>query len=213
MRFLPFILFLATAIMSSAAEPATKLEAIDAALARVAVHAKNYPPRFASATERSKTETELKETLATLDALVASHPDDGEILLRDGFANAMGHNLDFKGCAQKSATTFEHLLALQPDNKMANLHYGAFLGSTGRVKESIPYLKKAIELGATEANYSLAVSYLMLEDKTNALVHLKTYISLYPRDEGAKKLKVALESKDLKFERKDGPPPEKQSTQ
>jgi predicted Zn-dependent protease len=149
----------------------------------------------------------LRRVLAQLDALVGGHPDDPEFLLRDGFANAMGHNLDFKSCAQRSAKIFEHLLMLRPDDKMANLHYGAFLGGVGRAKESIKYLGKAVELGASEANYSLAITYVMLEDKKQAILHLNTYVSLYPRDEGAKKLLAALESKNLKIERKEGKPP------
>lgn len=206
MRIFSFVLILSAALVGLEAEPAPSLSSIDATLARIAPHARNYPPRFSSPTERQSIEEDLRKVIARLDAFVADHPDDPDFLLRDGFANAMGHNLDFENCAQRSAKTFEHLLMLRPDDKMANLHYGAFLGGVGKAKESIRYLGKAVELGATEANYSLAIAYLMLEDKEQAAQHLKIYVSLNPRDNGAKRLLAGIESTDLKFERKEGKP-------
>ena len=206
MRAMIFV-FVLVALAASAKELPFSLDSVDTQLSAIGAHAKNYPPRFSSPEERQKIESELRSAIAMLDAAVASDPDNPELLLRDGFANAMGHNLDFKGCAAKSVEVFERLLTLRPNDRQARLHYGAFLGGAGRPKDSIPHLLKAIELGASEANYSVAISYLMVEDKERAIPHLTTYVSAHPKDESAKKLLAALKSKNLKIERSSEEPP------
>src|SRR3954469_24137778 len=101
MRTYGYFPVLATAFLTATAAQPANLAAIDDTIAKIAQHAKNYPPQFSSAAERKSSEEDLRKAIGLLDALVAEHPNDPEFLLRDGFANAMGHNLDFKGCAQK----------------------------------------------------------------------------------------------------------------
>ncbi len=203
MRFAILTIFLTVGIVALAQDPSIQLDSIDVALADIATHAKNYPPTFSSKAQREEVKEKLRGIIKLLDSAVANHPDDRDLLLRNGFANSMGHNLDFEGCAQKSANVYEHLLTLRPTDEEANYHYGAFLGGVGRPKESIEYLLKAVELGSTEAHYSLAISYLMLEDKQSACSHLRIYVSQYPKDNDAKKLLAAVDNDNLKFERKE----------
>lgn len=188
-------------VTSPAKPPSLDLKAIDGTLSLLARHAANYPPRFASAAQRRMLEGRLRGLISTLDTAVGAHPDDPRLLVRDGFANAMGTNLDFRGCAERCTTVYRHLLALYPDDGVANLQYGAFLGSTDHARESLKYLLKAADLGLHQADYSVAISYLMLKDRNAAVQHLRAYLSAFPRNTAAQKLLATLESKNIKFER------------
>ena len=106
------------------------LESIDKSLASVSSHAQSWPPKFESDAERQMFEGELKNVIALLDAAVSQNPDDAVLLSRHGLAHALGHNLDFPGSAEKAIHSYEHLLALHPDNPRANYDYGAFLCGT-----------------------------------------------------------------------------------
>jgi len=57
----------------------------------------------------------LKDFLAQLDKISERYPDDKEILFIKGAANAMGHNLDYPGCAEKAMAAFDRLLRHRPE--------------------------------------------------------------------------------------------------
>ena len=207
MRYLLIVCIAFTVTLARAKDTSFSLDSIDAILSDIAPHAQDFPPRFASVAERKRVEADLRDVLTKLDAAVAKHPDDAELLFRVGYANAMGHNLDFEGCAFKYFKAFDHLLELKPDDKRANFYYGAFLaGTAARQKDSIKYLEKAIALGVTDAHYTLAFVYLSQSDKEKALFHIKEYARLNPDDESAKQ-KVAFIEQVGSVERKEGKPP------
>ncbi|MFA5264062.1 MAG: hypothetical protein WC378_09545 [Opitutaceae bacterium] len=193
MRHLIVILLLLFSSEVSAKDLSVSFKSIDDDLSKIAVHAQEFPPRFASVAERKQTETDLRRLLTILDAAVAQHPDDPEILFRDGFANAMGHNLDFTDCAPKCTKAFDRLLKLQPEDKRANYFYGAFLAATVRQKDSVRYLEKALALGMSDAHYTLAFVYISQGDRPKALLHLKEYIKVHPEDERARKMIKGIE--------------------
>jgi hypothetical protein len=56
------------------------------------------------------------------------------LLFRDGFANAMGHNLDFRGCADRAIRSYERLIELQPENRIAHFYLGGFLATPPRTR-------------------------------------------------------------------------------
>lgn len=203
MRLRIAFLFLAGAALSRAEPPPVNLHAIDATLSAVAKHAANYPPHFSSKAERRRMEGQLRGAIQRLDAAAASHPGDPAILLRDGFANALGTNLDFKGCAGRSSTAYQRLLRLRPDSKAGNFQYGAFLGNTDHPRESIRYLQKAADLGVSEAHWGLALSYIMLKDRADAIHEMRRYLAFHPKNGQAKNLLAAFESNDLKIETKE----------
>jgi tetratricopeptide (TPR) repeat protein len=183
MRYLTIVLFLSTTVFASTNQVEFSLRSINAVLDRIAPHAQNFPPQFSSVAERTQIEADLREAITTLDAAVAQYPDDPELLFRDGCANAMGHNLDFEGCAQAYFKAFDRLLELKPEDKKANFYYGAFLsGTAARQKDSIRYLEKAIALGESDAHYTLAFVYICQNDKPKGLLHLKEYAKLHPED-------------------------------
>jgi len=196
-------------VASTGDQPGPDLKVIDTAMAEVAMHAKNYPPRFASDEEREKTGLVLRDVINQLDAALAGHPDDRDLLIRAGLAHSMGHNLDFADSAKRCAEIFDHLLAMNPDDGWANLHYGVFLTGAGRQKQGMVCLEKALALGVKEANYPLAIAYLTLEDPANAQVHLERHVTDFPRDEHARKLLQLLGDEKVTFKRQETKTPGK----
>jgi tetratricopeptide (TPR) repeat protein len=203
------LLFVIAALAGSAgfsAEVSFSLRSFDTALAKIANHAQEFPPRFTSTAERKQIEADLRDLLTTLNAAVIQYPDDPEILFRDGFANAMGHNLNFEGCAVKYFKAFDRLLELKPDDKRANYNYGAFLVATAaRQKDGVMYLEKALALGVFDAHYTLGFAYLVQGDKPKALLHFKEYAKLHPENDQLKRNIAEIEQATIRIV--SGPPP------
>jgi tetratricopeptide (TPR) repeat protein len=193
-------------------ERSAELDSLDATLARVAEHARDYPPKFASGTERKQIETELQKTIAALAAALGQHPDDPQLLFRDGFANALGHNLDFPGSAKRCMESYERLLELQPENGKACFYYGGFLASTAvHQKKGISYLERAIALGVTDAHYTLGFALLTQADKKGALEHFREYSRLNPTDKKVKTLIEQVETAEIKILKAGEKPPDRVS--
>ena len=202
------ITILQPSAVGASSEHSAELDSFDATLAKIAEHARDYPPKFASGTERKQIETELQKTIAALAAALGQHPDDPQLLFRDGFANAMGHNLDFPGCAQRCMKSYERLLELQPANGKACFYYGGFLASTAaHQKKSISYLERAIALGVTDAHYTLGFALLTQADKKGALEHFREYSRLNPTDKKVKTLIEQVETAEVKIIHQTGEKP------
>ena len=182
---------------------------VDRVLSEVAPHAQQYPLHFSSDSERIDVEKKLKRLVVFLDTATLPIPDQPELLLRDGIANSMGHNLDFPGCSDRAISAFEALLKLQPDSKAGNFYYGAFLAGTETLRvKSIPYLEKAASLGVSDAHYTAAFVYVSLQDKVHALTELKLYLKDNPADESAAALQRDLEDGDVSIAVKKAKPPD-----
>jgi tetratricopeptide (TPR) repeat protein len=202
------IITLTSVLLTTAfsAEVSLDLKAMDATLERIAVHAKNFPPKFSNDAERRQTEKDLKAAIKVLDAAVAQYPDNAELWFQDGYANAMGQHLDIPGCDQQFMKAFERFLKLKPNDRSGNFLYGGFLAGTAALqKESIPYLNKAIELGEMDAHYTLAFVYVCQKNKEQAISHLRAYAKAYPDEaaavnakiEGLKEANIRIEHREL----------------
>jgi len=168
----------------------------------LATHAKNYPPTFRSEDERTRAERDAKILVYLLDMIAAGDEVEAGILLMAGFVNAIGHNLDIEGSAEKATAYFERLLKREPDHPMGNFHYGVFLASTAAgQKKSLPYLEKALKLGVENAGFSLGLAYLMLGEKAKSLEYLESYSEKNPDDQGAKEIIEAIKSGKIKVQR------------
>jgi tetratricopeptide (TPR) repeat protein len=176
---------------------------IEKTLQEIAPHAARFPPKFASKEERVAIEQRLGDLLVLLDGASQHYPDDPAMLFYQGFANSMGHNLDLPGCDQKASAAYEQLLKLQPDNKQANYYYGSFLAETALIPKSIPYLQKAIQLGVTDAHYTLAFVYLKQSDPQSALPEFKAYLAVHPENQQAEQMVAAIESGQLRIVRRE----------
>ena len=168
-RFAIVLIGLTVAASAVAADVPVRLSDLNATLNEIAPHARSYPPKFSSPEERVQTEEHLKALLAQLDKISDRYPDDEDILFIKGAANAMGHNLDYPGCADKAMAAFDRLLAIDQNNRRALYEYGGFLSGTTLLDKAIPYLDRAIQLGEERAHYTLAFVYIKKGDPQRAL--------------------------------------------
>lgn len=165
------------------------------------LHAKNYPTQFDTPQDKQRAIQDVTMLSGMLDILVNAPNPNPELLLRVGFLNSMGYNLDIPGSAEKTTSIFQKLFAISSSEPRANYIYGTFLASTTRFKEAIPYLKTALAGGANDANYALGMTYLSLGDKEKALENLEAYRQRNPNDGNISKLVEALRSGTLEIKR------------
>ncbi|MGL5630809.1 MAG: tetratricopeptide repeat protein [Azovibrio sp.] len=177
--------------------PAGKKQGIDLAyldriLSDLAVHARNYPPRFDTPQDQERAIQDVKKLSGMLDILIDVPKPNAQMLFRAGFLNSMGHNLDIPGSAKKTSVIFQKLLADEPSNPKANYSYGAFLAGAGKPKEALPYLEKALALGVKEADFSIGLVRLGLGDKEGALKNLEAYKLNVPDDKNVDQIIEAI---------------------
>ena len=182
-----------------AADVPVRLSDLYATLNEVAAHARAYPPRFASAEERTQVEEHLHVLLAQVDKILVRYPDDKDILFIKGAANAMGHNLDIPGCAEKAMDAFDRLLTIDPNNRRALFEYGGFLSETTLLDRAIPPLEKAIQLGEERAHYTLGFVYLKKGDSAKALPEFEAYLKFDPGNATAQKVAADIKSGKASF--------------
>jgi tetratricopeptide (TPR) repeat protein len=171
---------------------------VDQFLNKLAPHAKRYPTTFDSKVQREELNNELKEILGVMDSAILKFQNDPEVLFRYAFLNAMGHNMDIAGCADKSISAYLRLLDLKPSDKRANYYFGSFLAGTTLFAKSVPYLEKSIELGEGEAHYTLAFVYIKEGKQDEALPEFKKYLEIDPNNDAARKMVNDIENKNLK---------------
>jgi tetratricopeptide (TPR) repeat protein len=160
----------------------------------LAPHARYYPPQFESTAQREQMLAQLREMLPSINAASDLDPEDPRLLFLKAFANSMGHNLDLSGCGQLAMRTYGELIALRPQFRQAYYYFGGFLAGTKFFAASIPYLHRAIQLGETDAHYTLGIVYLMQKDARAAVAQLKAYLLKNPDDAIALKLVTAIEN-------------------
>lgn len=182
------------AAFAAAADVPVRLSDLYATLNEVAPHVRSYPPKFSTPEERTQTENHLKALLAQLDKISDRYPDDKEILFIKGEANAMGHNLDYPGCAEKAMAAFDRLLTIDPNNRRALYAYGAFLSGTTLLDKAVPYLEKAIQLGEERAHYTLAMTYIGMCDVQTAIPEFEAYLKIDPENVKVKQFVANLKS-------------------
>ncbi|MEJ1958664.1 MAG: tetratricopeptide repeat protein [Nitrosomonadales bacterium] len=129
-----------------------------------------------------------------VDEILERYPDDKEVLYIKGSANALGHNLDYPGSADRAMETFEKLLSIDPNNRRATYAYGVFLSQTTLQSKAIPYLTKAIQLGEERAHYTLGITYLGMGATQDAIPEFEAYLKVYPEDVKIQKLLTDLKS-------------------
>ena len=175
---------------------------LDQMLNDLAAHAINYPPRFDTPQEKQHAIQDVKTLSGMLDILIDQPKPNTEILVRAGWLNSMGHNLDISGSSQKTVSIFEKLLAIAPAHPRGNYMYGNFLAGAGKPKEALPYLEKALTLGVSDASYSVGMTYLSLGKKDKALKNLQDYKRRSPSDTNVDPLIEAIRSGKFEFKNK-----------
>ena len=180
------------------------LRYLDQMLNDLALHARDYPPQFDNLQDRQRAVQDAKMLSGMLDVLLTGPSPDAELLVRTGFLNSIGHNLDIPGSAEKTAAIFNKLLTAAPADPRGNYMYGSFLAGAGKPREAIPFLEKALAVGVTNAAYSLGMTYLTLGDKQKALQHLEACKQRNPNDGNVAKLIDGIRNGKLEIKRKPG---------
>jgi Tfp pilus assembly protein PilF len=138
--------------------------------------------------------------MAIFEKLTAKDDADTQLLLTAAILSGFAHNLDIEGAADNAVKYYERILKREPNHPRANYHYGRFLASASKPRESLPYLEKALRSGVEEARYTLGLTYLTMGDKEKALDYLNAYSRNNPDNQEAKKLIEALKSGGLKIQ-------------
>ena len=168
------------------------LEYLDLMLHNLALHAKNRPASFDTPQDRQRAVADIDTLSRILDALAKPADANPEILRRAGFLNSMGHNMDIPGCGRKALSNFLQLLSIAPSDPGGNYMYGTFLASSGKAREALPYLKRALAAGEADASLALGTTYLSLDDETKALENLEAFRQSNPDDPSVAKLIDAI---------------------
>ncbi|MDR2507812.1 MAG: hypothetical protein LBD67_07445 [Candidatus Accumulibacter sp.] len=165
---------------------------LDKILNDLSAHARNYPPRFDTPQDQQRAAKDVKILSGMLDTLISVPTPNLELLVRAGFLNSIGHNLDIPGAAEKANSIFLRLLALSPSDPRGNYMYGNFLSGTGKAKEALPYLEKALAAGVVDAGFSIGLAYVFLGEKDRAIKSLEDYKRRKPDDENVDKIIDAI---------------------
>lgn len=177
---------------------------LDQMLNDLSAHAKNYPPQFDTPNDKQRATQDVKTLSGMLDVLINVPTPNPELLVRAGYVNSIGHNLDIAGAAEKADSIFRRLLAASPSDARGNYMYGTFLAGVGKPKEALPYLEKALAVGVSDAAYAIGMTYVTLGNKGQALKNLEDYKRRKPGDTNVDKLIDAIRNGKIEFKRAPG---------
>lgn len=179
----------------ASAKDTTPVEQIDVAaldreLAYLESKARHYPPVFNNKVERKVADVRAKNLAKTLNEYAADPNASYEVLVRTMKANVIARNMDVgTNATEKSIDCFNRLLKIKPKDPETHFWYGFSLAEGGGFKEAIPHLNIAIKAGYQEAHLALANTYMLMEQKKNAITALNTYKTKFPDDaENAERL-------------------------
>jgi predicted Zn-dependent protease len=174
---------------------------LDQMLNDLSAHAKNYPPQFDTPQDQQRATQDVKALSGMLDILINVPTPNPELLVRAGYLNSIGHNLNIAGSAEKADSIFQRLLAATPSDPRGNYMYGTFLAGVGKAKNALPYLEKALAVGVTDAAFTIGMTYLTLGDIEQALKNLEDYKRRKPNDTNVDKLIDAIRNGKIEFKR------------
>lgn len=149
----------------------------------VSPNARHYPPNFPNRTQRYYTREKIKVLAEWIEPYAKSPNASYDVLLRAAKLNGMGRNLDLgSDYTVRGGQYVDRAIKIQPDSGEANFLYGVMLSEGGGFKEGQKYLDRAVALGYTEAEQSLAQSDLLSDRRANALERLRRLEGKYPNN-------------------------------
>jgi len=190
------------------ADPATgRKEAVDGAYLQRMIsdlydHAGSYPPKFDNKQDMERARRDAAVLLKAMPIFADDLKDDQVLQLVTGATGAVAHNLDLPGGDAVARKYLGRLLELNPDHGPGNQFLGVHLMGSNAVQESLPHLKKARAQGVSEADYSLAVASLMLDDRKAAEEYLVEFLAKRPGDQQAERLLKAVRDPKGRFGQK-----------
>ena len=140
----------------------------------VSPNARHYPPNFPNRSQRHYTREKIKVLAEWIQPYAESPNASYDVLIRAAKLNGIGRNLDLgSDYTIRGGKYVDRAIKLQPDSGEANFLYGMMLSEGGGFKEGQKYLDRAVSLGYTEAEQSLAQSDLLSDRRDNALERLR----------------------------------------
>jgi hypothetical protein len=156
---------------------------LDDFIADVSPNARHYPPNFPNRTQRHYTREKIKVLADWIEPYAKSPNASYDVLMRAAKLNGMGRNLDLgSDYTVRGGQYVDRAIKIQPDSGEANFLYGMMLSEGGGFKEGQKYLDRAVSLGYTEAEQSLAQSDLLSDRRANALERLRRLEAKYPNN-------------------------------
>lgn len=147
---------------------------LDDFIKNVSPNARHYPPNFPNRSQRHYTREKIKVLAEWIEPYAKSPNASYDVLLRAAKLNGMGRNLDLgSDYTVRGGQYVDRAIKIQPDSGEANFLYGLMLSEGGGFKEGQKYLDRAVALGYTEAEQSLAQSDLLTDRRDNALQRLR----------------------------------------
>lgn len=147
---------------------------LDDFIKEVSPNARHYPPNFSTRTQRHNAREKIKVMTDWIEPYAKSPNASYDVLLRAAKLNGMGRNLDLgSDYTVRGGQYVDRAIKIKPDSAEANFIYGLMLSEGGGFKEGQKYLDKAVSLGYTEAEQSLAQSDLLSDRREKALERLR----------------------------------------
>ncbi len=147
---------------------------LDDFITEIAPNARHYPPNFPNRTQRHNAREKIKVMTEWIEPYASSPNASYEVLIRAAKLNGMGRNLDLgSDFAVRGGKYVDRAIKAQPNSGEANFIYGMMLAEGGGFKEGQKYLDRAVALGYTEAEQSLAQSDLLSDRRDEALQRLR----------------------------------------
>lgn len=140
----------------------------------VSPNARHYPPNFPNRTQRYNAREKIKALSEWIDPYAKAPDASYDVLIRAAKLNGMGRNLDLgTDFAVRGSQYVDRAIKRKADSGEANFLYGMMLAEGGGFKEGQKYLDRAVALGYTEAEQSLAQSDLLSDRRSQALERLR----------------------------------------
>ncbi|MDN5566152.1 MAG: hypothetical protein L0G25_05060 [Psychrobacter sp.] len=149
----------------------------------VSPNARHYPPNFPNRTQRYNAREKIKALSEWIDPYAKAPDASYDVLIRAAKLNGMGRNLDLgSDFAVRGGQYVDRAIKRQTNSGEANFLYGMMLSEGGGFKEGQKYLDRAVALGYTEAEQSLAQSDLLSDRRSQALDRLRRLERQNPND-------------------------------
>lgn len=170
---------------------------LDDFIKEVSPNARHYPPNFPNRSQRYYTREKIKVLAEWIQPYAEAPNASYDVLLRAAKLNGMGRNLDLgSDYTIRGGQYIDRAIKLQPDSGEANFLYGLMLSEGGGFKEGQKYLDRAVAMGYTEAEQSLAQSDLLSDRRDQALERLRRLEGQYPDNKIIpKQIKIVEEGK------------------
>ncbi len=140
----------------------------------VSPNARHYPPNFPNRTQRYNAREKIKALSEWIDPYAKASNASYDVLIRAAKLNGMGRNLDLgTEFAVRGGQYVDRAIKVKANSGEANFLYGMMLAEGGGFKEGQKYLDRAVALGYTEAEQSLAQSDLLSDRRSQALDRLR----------------------------------------